>query len=498
MISPGRAVLVPSVTGAILATMPSSSRALCAPVFAGPLPIHDEEELELPPLDGLADEEERDVARPLEEPDIAEEASPGEDDGTGIDLDPAAELDVLDDAPGEGSEAARDAVDIGSLADAIALMDERPHAPDGQGLAHDEEEASLFDGQGSEDAGIGTGEDPAGFVDEDALPPLGVDDDEDGGARAAPQRPAQRASPWDRGRYHVATRLGAEVPCGLLAVSAAYVVAAGPAVLVVGHGARMARGSGPDIDAVAVAATEDTIFAASRRGVLFASTDGGDTWTAIGTLSPAAPPIELAATPGRLWICQRGALWSLRWSVSGRAEPLVLVRKEGVRAMASVGTALLLLAERSGDVALERLRGDDEASEAEALPEAVRAAAAEGAPLLAAAAGGRAIALGVGRAVHVSRDGGRTFQRCDTGPARAVTFAGTEEGAHAMVLVPGERRADGVAHLVEVDPDGACTRVAEIAGAGLGLAALAWDPAREVLWIACGAGLLAFERSARH
>lgn len=485
--SAGRhAGLVPRASPTILAAMPSRSRA---PITAAPPKAHDEEELELPPLDGVQGDEEPPGGGGHDD-EIDEAPLLGDDDGAAFDLDPAAEIDAIDEHAAEGSDAAHDAVDIGSLADAIALPDEGPRATDEHGLAHDEQDASPFDAQASDEAGAGTGDDLAAFVDEGALPPLGADDGDDQIA------PADRASRWDRGRYHLATGLGAEVPCRLLAVSASHVVAAGPAVLVVRDGARTSRGGDPGIDAIAVAAMDGVIFAASRRGALFASTDGGDTWAPAGTLHPSAPPIELAATPGRLWIRQQGALWSMRWSEGG-AEPQVLVRKEGVRAMAAAGSSLVILAEREGRLGIERLRGDDEASAPEPLPEAM-AAAAEGASMPAAGDGGRALVLLEGGVAHVSRDGGRSFQVCATGPALAASFVGAGPGARVLLLTRSERAGDAAAYVLEIDEAGTETRVAEIAAGGEGAAAIAWDPAREVLWVACEAGLLAFQRSAKH
>lgn len=491
--SAGRhAGLVPRASPTILAAMPSRSRA---PIPAAPPPTtHDDEELELPPLDGVLDDEEP-AGGGGHDDEIDEAPLLGDDDGAAFDLDPAAEIDAIDEHAAEGSDAAHDAVDVGSLADAIALPDEGPRATDEHGLAHEEHDASPFDTQTSDEAGAGTGEDLAAFVDEGALPPLGANDGDEL-APGAHLAQAGRASRWDRGRYHLATGLGAEVPCRLLAVSASHVVAAGPAVLVVRDGARMSRGGDPDIDAVAVAAMDGAIFAASRRGALFASTDGGDTWAPAGTLHPSAPPIELAATPGRLWIRQQGALWSTRWSEGG-AEPQVLVRKEGVRAMAAAGSSLVILAEREGHLAIERLRGDDEASAPEPLPEAMTAAA-EGASMPAAGDGGRALVLLAGGVAHVSRDGGRSFRVCHTGPALAASFVGTGPGARLLLLTRSERAGIAAAFVLEIDEAGTETRVAEIAAGGEGAAAIVWDPTREALWVACDAGLLAFQRSAKH
>jgi len=297
--------------------------------------------------------------------------------------------------------------------------------------------------------------------------------------------------------------MGAQVPCSLVAVSAAHVVAAGQTVLVARGGARVSSGVGLDVDAVAVAATDDAIFVAPRRGPLFVSTDGGETWATGSVPWPAATgPLAVAATPGRLWICEGGALWSVRWGKGCRPEPPLLVRKGGVRAMTAADTTLVILAERDSELVVERLRGDDEAPPAEVLPAEMRAALGDGSPVLAATAGGRAIAVIAGTAVLVSRDGGRSFRAHPAGCGLAVAFEGAGEDARVLALVTSaERGRDAPLYLAEIDDGGRLVRVAEIAsGAGAAgrSAALGWDGAREVVWVACAAGLMAFERPARH
>ncbi len=67
-----------------------------------------------------------------------------------------------------------------------------------------------------------------------------------------------------------------------------------------------------------------------------------------------------------------------------------------------------------------------------------------------------------------------------------------------IALVAGDDR-DARLFLAEGGDDRGFARVAEIKGAApAGRVSLAWDAAREVVWVACPSGLLAFEVSARH
>jgi hypothetical protein len=486
----------------ILATMSSRSAAGGART---PLAIHEEEALDLPPLDGALDE--RDDRRDADDVEIGEETDGGGDDQSASDLDAGVMLDVVDErGTDEGDAAALAPLDVGSFADAFVLSEDGGSASDAKGMTLDTEDESPFDASAEDEAGAGTGEDPAAFVDESALPPLDADDGRGaespeipgGAARAAASRSA-----GNRARWRVASGMGAHIPCSLVAVSPAHVVAAGRTVLVARGGARVSNGVGPDVDAVAVAATDDAIFVASRRGALFASMDGGESW-ATGSVPwpPARAKLALAATPGRLWICENGALWSVRWAGNGRPEPPVLVRKDGVRAMAAADSTLVILAERGADLAVERLRGDDEAPPAELVSGAVRAAIGKASPLLASAAGGRVLGVLAGGTLYVSRDAGRSYGACPAGSAIALAFAGDRDDARALVLTTSaERGRDAPLYLTELGDGDVSTRAAEVAlvsGEYDRAAAIGWDAAREVMWVACSAGLLAFERPAQH
>ncbi len=456
----------------------------------------DEDELDLPPLDGAA--EDAPAAAIHDDEETPEEEGAGGDDSAAEEIDPEIVLDIHDEAPLDGNEAARDAIDIGGLADSLTFLDGDGHGSEESGLPHDEEDESILDAQGSDDAGAGTDDDPSAFVDEGALPPLDADDDRPGITGAT--RPAGAPRAPERSRWRVASGMGAQVPCWLVAASPAHVVAAGPTVLIARDGTRVSKAAGPDIDAVALAAAEDAIFAVARKGALFASVDGGDSW-ATGSVPWPSPRggLAIAATPGRLWICEGGALWSVRWSRRSRPEPPVLARKHGVRAMVAAGSTLVILSERDDDLAIERLRGDDEVPEAHGVPAETCAAIAEAHVVLASTASGRALAILAGGAVHVSRDSGVTFTRSKIGPAVAIAFAGDGDDARVVALTTPEERSKSSDLILVEAGESAPSRIADVPAAGAaGRAALVWDAAREVLWVASSAGLVAYERSAQH
>lgn len=471
--------------------MPSSP----APAARSPRLLHDEEdELELPPLDGARDEE---APLAIQEDDGIEEGeASGSDDGAPVEIDAGIVLDVKDEEVTEGAEAARDVVDLASIADTLAFLDDAERDEDGSGLGRDEDDDSLLDAQESDVAGAGTGEDPSVFVDEGALPPL----DEDDGAHAidVALRRSATASP-ERARWRVVSGVGAQVPCWLVAASPSYVVASGPTMIIARDGGRVSKAAGPDIDAAALAVSEDAIFAVTRKGALFASTDGGDSWATGSVPWPLSRGGGIAATPGRLWICEGGALWSVRWTATSRPEPPALRGGHGVRAMIAAGSTLLLLSEKEGDLVIERLRGDDEAPDVQRVADDVRTAIGDGTVTLAATSNARGIALLSAGVVHVSRDGGATFTRAKVGPVAAIAFAGDGDAARLVALTASEdRSAPSDLRFVELGSDEA-SHVAEVAVSGAsGRASLAWDSAREVLWIASSAGLVAYERSTQH
>ncbi|MFO0591242.1 MAG: hypothetical protein U0441_27090 [Polyangiaceae bacterium] len=454
----------------------------------------DEDELPLPPLDGARDD---DAPLAIADDDAIEEGeASGSDDGAPVEMDAGIVLDVKDEEIADGAEAARDVVDLASIADTLAFLDDAERDDDGSGLGRDEDDDTLLDDQESDVAGAGTGEDPSVFVDEGALPPL----DEDDGAHAVDValRRSATATP-ERARWRVVSGVGAQVPCWLVAASPSLVVASGPTMIIARDGGRVSKAAGPDIDAAALAASEDAIFAVTRKGALFASTDGGGSWATGSVPWPLSRGGGIAATPGRLWICDGGALWSVRWTPTSRPEPPVERGGRGVRAMIAAGSTLVLLSEKEGDLVIERLRGDDEAPDEQRVPDEVRAAIGDGSVTLAATPSARAIALLSGGVVHVSRDGGATFTRAKVGPAAAIAFAGDGDAARLVALTAREDRTSPLdLLLVELASDEA-SHVADVAVSGAsGRAALAWDSAREVLWVASSAGLIAYERSTQH
>jgi len=462
-----------------------------------------DEELDLPPLDGALDDDDLPPAA-HDDDEVIEEGDPsGADDRAALDLDSDVALDVTDEAPVDGDEAARDAIDTGAAEDAIAFDDDE-RGSDESGPAGEEEEDSPFDASMNGEEGAGTGDDLSSFVDEGALPPLDADGDEGEGLEPSePHTPELTVLAVERNRWTIASGMGAQVPCWLVAASPAHVVAAGPTVVIAKDGARVSKAAGPEIDVVALATAEDAIFAVARKGTLFASVDGGDTW-ATGSVPWTAVrgALAIAATPGRLWVCEGGALWSVRWSRKSRPEPPIQARKEGVRAMTAAGSTLVILAEKGAELAIEKLRGDDEAPEMHVVPAGVSEALGEGPVTLAATSDGRSIGMLAGGAVHVSRDGGASFRRCKLGGGQviALAFAGDGESARLLLLSAPEDRGRSADLVLFEAGESRSSRIADLPGAGAasGRAALVWDATREVLWVASSSGLVAYEPAARH
>ena len=206
--------------------------------------------------------------------------------------------------------------------------------------------------------------------------------------------------------------------------------------------------------------------------------------------------IELAATPGRFWIRAGGALLC----ATSPDRPPAVVRARGVLAIAASSGVLSAVVLGPEGPSVERFRGDDEgwmearlsgASARIATPGPVAETDAARPLRLATTAGGRAVAISDGERVALSRDGGASFQVEELGTTPAIAFAGDGGDAPLLALVVAE-----ATHLVEVPAGGGPARVAEVPGSeGGSAAALAWDAAREVVWIASAAGLVAVGRA---
>ncbi|MBK8254351.1 MAG: hypothetical protein IPK82_16995 [Polyangiaceae bacterium] len=452
----------------------------------------DDENLDLPPPDGPLNED--DSCGPVEEEenlDPAADLKEKDDDETGIDLDPVSLIDTVEDRVADAADL--NAIDVGSLADDIALPDDEDGAADDAGPADDYEEPGLFDGSEVDDAGVGTGEDLGEFIDENALPSLGEGNERglDEPLDAAFDESAPR---WDRSRFQAASELSVHVPCRLLAVSGSRVVAAGPSVFVVRSDAGVSRGTGPAAKIAAVSALDDLVLVATTTGELLLSKDAGAAWASVGRIQPTAMArVVLASTPGRFWISQAGALWSVR-CVGNRLEPPALVRKTETVAIAAAGSSLVVFSAPGKALALEKLRGDDETSTPVVLSESWFEGEND---VVAAAACPNASALASKRSVLIARNGGESLCTHQIAGVRALAFAGDDDTVPLLALVV-DPALDGAARVFDVGALKDPVIVAEIASGAHEHAAIAWDALREVLWVACDAGLIAFKRVARH
>jgi len=460
-----------------------------------------DQDLELPPLDADEDDELPLDAVP-ELPDSADDAG-GLDDAASTELDVGDELDELDDDDGGDAEAD---VDVGPLDEGIDDDGEGALPGDDDEGAADEEGLATDEPQDSDDGGAeGTSENPEDEVDEASLPEID-DGDEEGGdqlsevllAEAGGDLPA-----WATARVVLVDGAGAALPCRSLAVVAGRVAAAGEVLLFVDEGARAARRLAFAEGVVAVALAEDAVLVATARGQLVTSRDAGTEATSLGayrtghpqTPGAGAPDVQLAATPGRFWIRAGSALSCVTLPASAPSS----VRERGVLAIAASGGTLLAITLGLEGPCIDRFRGDDEGDMEARLAGPARALVERGrhALLLAVTAGGRTVALGDDRSVVVSRDGGATFATFEPGPVVAIAFAGTEVDDPLLALAaPG---ASGLAYLVEMKAGGEIARIGEVSCAEGELpAAIAWDPSREVIWVASGAGLIALGMPRRH
>lgn len=472
-----------------------------------------EDELSLPPSDADDEDEGEDT-----EPDdlLAALDEAGLDDAEAADLDVGA--DALANFEDGDDEAERD-LDVGPLDDELQLPEEGGHEGEVEGMAEDDgvviDETHDTDDGGAE----GTDDDPSDEVDEAALPE--IDDDAGEGdhdvlAEALLIEGEAGLPPWAAARWAVLDGAGAQVPCRSVAVAAGRVAAAGEVLLLVDEGARVGRRLPFGEGALAVALEGDALLAATARGQLVASRVGAVEAASLGSwraglgpskgLWPAeagASPVELAATPGRFWIRAGSALMC---STSPTSAPAA-VRDRGVSAITASGGVLVALTAGADGPAIERFGGDDEGG-AETRLEGAAKRIAEGdrGALRVAAAGATCLAISDQRQLVVSRDAGATFQLLELGPVPAITFAG--EGADARLLALVAPTAGGAAYVVEITAAGEAARVGEIAPAeaeaGVAAAspwvgaALAWDASREVVWVACGVGLVALGRPQRH
>jgi hypothetical protein len=240
---------------------------------------------------------------------------------------------------------------------------------------------------------------------------------------------------------------------------------------------------------------------------LLVSTDGGETahaangWRdalesygrareglATVALAPTGPraqaPTLWAATPSGLLL--KGKNLGSRWDVAG-----ALLRSPVGVAVSADGSLTALCADASGLELLTSADGARWLTETLSLP---AGRYDDGSPPWLVRAGA-ALAIGHGSGVMLSRDGGRTFTAlAGTWGAVSAAFAG--EGPNAPLLVLVRRDAENKTYLVRSPLEGPSEVIGELGdaahgspetsgdGDAAGPAALLWDAAAQVVWVA--------------
>ncbi|MDI1448308.1 hypothetical protein [Polyangium sp. 6x1] len=483
---------------------PGRALAFGAPARAPRKTEEEDDDMDLPPLDTDPDAGDDEAAGDAFEdalPDLRDDGGDPLDDANAQDLDVG--LDVDDEADEASGDDAEDGVDVGSLDEDLATLDGEESALDedrDEGTFGDDDADLELDATQDDGGAEGTGESAEIDIDESALPELDESANDEAGDDALADELLEEAArgkvpPWAPSRFVVLEGAGAPVPCIAVTVCGGRVLAAGDVVLAVDEGAHAARQTGLDTPSTAVVATDEVAVVALSRGGLLVSRDGCASATPVAGFRSEKGPVELGATPGRIWILHESSLWSM----TGREGTPVLAREGGVRAIKAAGGTLVVLATRPDGAAIERLRGDDEAWQRAPL-EGAAADLATGAPKpgLAVAAAGRRVAIVSPRGLLLSNDGGHSFESVDLHDVIGACFAGDEEDAPLYALMAP--RGDATSYVVRVGEDGDVARVAELRGqdgTGLGEASIAWDGSRELVWIASRLGLVALGPPAR-
>lgn len=484
------------------------------------LPALEDEDLidvELPPMDADDDDAARERAEDDVELDPLDDGADPLDDAEASDLDGGAESSELDELDDEASDGDADEdVDVGPLDEDLVSAEAEPlgHAElEADGVMGEGDELDELDDDGDDSGEEGTREPVEDEVDEGALPAIDADDDGDFedpslAAEGWDEELADPALAWAAARWKLREGGGTDLPCRAVVARDGRVVAAGEAVVLIDHGACAARRVGPEAGARALALGEGgAALIATRRGQLIELSASGHA-TPLSTWRPRDGGLALASTPGRAWALELGADGAL-WSLEGTPVRVMMARERGVMAIAASGASLFALTSDGPGPRLLRLRSDDEGWQPTRLDGAARAVAAGPEVHLAAAAQGRCVAIAEPtRGLVVSRDGGASFQALGLVGVVAVAFAGDDERAPVLALIASSID-DGVS-LVELRPDSAPLRVAELPtrpssggdelddGAPDRAFGMAWDPTRELAWIAYPCGLVAIGRSPTH
>jgi hypothetical protein len=472
--------------------MPSSRPPPAPPEDRDEDPSVVDEELDTPPEDDAGDE----PALLDDEDDGLDELDDGADDPLDDAPSDMIETEMELDPEGEDEDGSDEReADVGPLDEGLDDEDDEVErdAENTADLGQDGDDLDIDEGSELDDGGAeGTGDAPEDEVDEAALPELDADEEgEEGDDELADilledvGEPAPLAA--SKLRFVAIEGAGAAIPVRALSIEGGRLAAAGERLLLVEQGQLSAHQASFGAGSTAVALTGALVLVAGPRASLQLSTDGGERASALRGFAAAKSPIQLTATPGRLWSCNDGALLGLG---AGEHPPALLRERDVLALCASEGTLVVLRRTPSG-VSLDRLRGDDEGWAETPLPASLRRLIERPrhALLIAAAAKGRAVAITDGASLSLSRDAGARFERLPIVGIRALCFAGEEATAPLLVLRASPNATE--AALIELDPRGEALLRAILPGAGGGPAAMVWDPTRGCVWVACEAGLIA-------
>ncbi len=492
---------------------------------------------DLPPLDG-ADNDAPEDAAPLLDDDAVPKDDGGDpfDDATG-ERDAAPELPGLDEETLSLLDAGEaEALDIGAP-DLLGNESDKL-TDDGREEAAAHDDYDLGDGLG--DSALDGGEEGPSDEDEsltdEGLPSLGgADEDDDaqedaasffegdlsdgpstGGRREEAVGEAQAdawSSLWERFGSPLSlppTRALACAPDGVLTAGRELV-----RVDLEGATERLAaRGlRGAEVTRVVLSGRE--LFATTETGGLFVSRDGGATFAELPAWRELVRPEEAAAgldvvasADGTLWgRTAQGSLLSSR----DRGERWAKVDVDGfVRAVGTddEGDAVVLVRALGASEVLRSTGSSEGAWSRASLPAELSAEARDGHATVVAYGSSVAIAVG-GAGVFRSLDGGVWSRVAGMSLVTAIAMLDTA-GTLVVALAPGSVETDGqsaVLHLARVGADGEPKVVAvweersegatrepgEAGDLEGGVTAIAVDQAHEVVWVAGGFGVAAFQ-----
>ncbi len=478
-----------------------------------------DEDLDLPPATdgGDGDGIEGDLSDLL---DALDDGGDDPLDDREADIDPGVELDT-----NYGGEDDDRETDVGPLDEGLLVADRGSASDEEQGISGDDGD-DLIDGESLDDGGDeGTGEPIEDAVDESLFPPLDEDEPyEEDIVTIAAEPPSMR---WSVVPWSTIDGAGAVLPCRSVAVglrssgaieggpSSGLVAASGEILLLVEEGGHAARSAGHRAIAAAIL-DGDAIIADAQGKIALIPRDGSSVISA-SSWDVGPCDVEIAPARGRAFVRAGGGLHALDAPGSEAARPLRQLLSSGVRAIAAIDAGLLALVDVAHDSAfagrsadgddgpsLATYRGDDDGwSNVPLTSLARRVVERSSGPLsFTAAASGRAIAIANGSRAIVSRDSGATFEELDVEGSIAIAFRGSDEHAPLLVLMTSSEGSV----LVEAPADGDPVRLADlplITSQGTSppttrAAAIAWDSARDVVWVASPSGLIAVGPARRH